>query len=430
MTMILIDGEDFGNRGFMAIVMGLTRCLRAHIPDVEVVVFSSDPEKYESVAKPYLRIHRSPWAWPRNKRDLKSMVRLLISFSLHFLLCLAIRIGGRVNSKMKTPYYNYGLVIHYIADWPNEIDRSAWKTIPSFVWLLAICTLCDRPVCILPSSMGPFKTNLTKVIVKFVLNKTSIVALREAVSYRYVKSLGLTKPQVILSSDMAFLLDPASQEKADSILRTEGLIKSDKPLVGICPNQRDGRVLGLDPTTGQPKYIEFLAHITDYIIEKLDATVCLIPHVYDYDDIKTCQQIIELSKYKATVKLLSREYSTDEIKGVIGRCDMFIGNWMHSTIAATSMAVPTLAIAFSDKFYRLMGETMGQKYFILDLRKQTYSELLISMKAKINDLWINREAVKRELETRAKAAKEQAWSYGRLISERLVSCHDKGVDED
>jgi polysaccharide pyruvyl transferase WcaK-like protein len=45
MTKLLIDAEDFGNRGFLAIVAGLTKCLRKYIPDVNIVVFSTEPKK-------------------------------------------------------------------------------------------------------------------------------------------------------------------------------------------------------------------------------------------------------------------------------------------------------------------------------------------------------------------------------------------------
>ncbi len=421
MIKLLIDAEDFGNRGFLAIVAGLTKCLRKYIPDVNIVVLSTDPKKYLGITKPYVQIQRNPLKWIRNEYGIKPMVRLWISYILHFMYCLIRRMMGKINHKIKSPYYDCDLIIHYVADWRTESDEDAWKTVPAFLWLLAMRILYDRPICTLPSSMGPFKNTFTRAIIKFVLNSINIVALREAISFQYVQELGLDRSQITLASDMAFLLDPASHEKVAAILSTEGINKNNKPIVGICPNKRNGRILGLNPTTGQLNYIELIARIADYIIEEFDASICFIPHNYDYDDINTCQQISELTKHKSLIKILKKEYSSDELKGIIGICDMFIGNWMHSTIAATSMGVPTLAIAFGDKFYRVIGETMGQERFIVDLRNQTCTALFTDMKSKIDTLWADREIVKRELEERTKAAQEQAWSYGRIISELIIS---------
>ncbi len=426
MTRILIDGEDFGNNGFTGIIIGLTKCIRKYIPNAEIVIFSSAPEKYEAIAKAAgLHLHRAPWIWPGNERGFKAIARLVMSFSLHALYCCALRVTSKLIRKIKQPYSDYDLIIHFVPDWPTEDDRSAWMVLPSFIWLLVICMVSNRPVCILPSSMGPFKAKLPKAIVKLALNKTCLIALRENISYEYVRTLGLNKPQVILSSDLAFLLDAARQERVDDILRREGITKNSKPIVAICPNERAGRVLGSDPSTGELRYIGLITQLADYIIEKTDATVCLIPHVRDYDDVNFCKQVHERSRHKASIKSFSHNYSADELKGIIGTCEIFIGHWMHSTIAAMSQGVPTLPIAFTDKFYRLPGQLMGQEQYIVDLRIKDYAELSADMMEKVDDLWANREAVRQELVTRTKAVQERAWSYGKLISELGESCSDK-----
>ncbi len=414
---ILVDGEDFGNRGFMAITAGLTKSLREYIPDVEIVVFSTTPSRYCSLAKPYLQIQRIPWAWPQNERSVPAMARLWVSYGMHYSRCLILRTAGKFARKAKGPYEDYRLVIHYIADWPSESDSRPLKTIPSLLWLLAMCMLFNRPVCLVPSGMGPFRTKYTRAIAKFVLNRTRIVALRDPISHAYVEELNLTGPSVVLCGDMAFLLDPADHSRVNAILRTEGIVKGSKPLVGICPNQRNGRILGLDPATGRLRYVQVIASLADYLSEKLDVVVCLIPHVYDFGDKDLCRQIQNTVKPTTDLRLLTGEYPADELKGIIGECDMFVGNWMHSTVAATSMGVPTLAIAFGDKFHRLIGHTMGQEQYVVDLKGKSSSGLLAEIMKKIDDLWVNREAVRQELAVRTKVVQERAWSYGKLISE-------------
>ena len=114
-------------------------------------------------------------------------------------------------------------------------------------------------------------------------------------------------------------------------------------------------------------------------------------------------------------------YLPDEIKGIIGSCDMFIGCRMHSTIASTSQGIPTITIACADKFYRIIGKTMGQEEYIVDIRNQSVDELLAEMKSKLDSLWENRAKVNEELRERVKIAQQQAMLYGKLIKELVES---------
>ncbi|NIN03283.1 MAG: polysaccharide pyruvyl transferase, partial [Hydrotalea flava] len=73
-----------------------------------------------------------------------------------------------------------------------------------------------------------------------------------------------------------------------------------------------------------------------------------------------------------------------ELKGIIGRCDLFIGARMHSNIASISMHVPTVALAWSHKYHGIMKMVEQEKY-VCDIRTTTFNELV----SKINDAWSN-----------------------------------------
>jgi len=54
------------------------------------------------------------------------------------------------------------------------------------------------------------------------------------------------------------------------------------------------------------------------------------------------------------IQMIKGEYSSEELKGIISCFDLFIGARMHSVIAALSMSVPALAIAYIPKSRAIM----------------------------------------------------------------------------
>jgi polysaccharide pyruvyl transferase WcaK-like protein len=421
MPKILVDSEGFESKGFMAIVIGLAKCLKAYIPGVEIVVLSHHMDRDSRLSRFGFEVCRSPWVWTGPNRGLATILRYAIFSSFDLLSFLTLRVAQRLNSRIKLLPDDYDLVIHYDPDWYGEPERSTWGIILPLIRLFILRTSCHKPYVTLPSSMGPFKSRLTRKAGRLVLNRLELLALREETSYDYVRNLQLTKPQIQLTSDLAFLCDPAPKEKVEEIIQAEGITRSNKPFVGICPSRGPMKSAAfsqmMSQKNRQENYLKVMAQIIDYIVEKFDATVCLISH-HD-GDVKLCQQIYETATHKQRVAYLHKEYLADELKGIIGGCDMFLGSLMHSTIASTSMGVPTIAIAYADKFYRLIGKTMGVEKYIIDIRDKEPEEFLTEIKRMIDSLWANREKVKQGLIERAKVPQEQAWSYAKLIKELI-----------
>ena len=93
---------------------------------------------------------------------------------------------------------------------------------------------------------------------------------------------------------------------------------------------------------------------------------------------------------------------------------------MHATIASTSMHVPTVAIAYSDKTHGIIGKMLGQDKCIIDIKELNYESLI----SKINDACENREKIKKELEVKIPMVKERAMLNGKLVKELLDSLNN------
>lgn len=157
----------------------------------------------------------------------------------------------------------------------------------------------------------------------------------------------------------------------------------------------------------------------DYLTEKLNARVMLVPHVFlegGHDDRFVARKIRQLVKNKDRTKLIANEYTPEELRGIIGRCDLFIGARMHANISAISMHVPTIAIAWSHKYYGIF-RTLGQEKYVCDVKTTTFDELI----SKINDAWSNREEIKKTLMRKVRIQEKLALFNGELVKDLLIS---------
>lgn len=417
MRKILVDSEGLDSKGYMAIILGLANIIRANIPDSKIVILSHNVSRDEVLCKFGFEVRQSPYKWSGPVNSSSELVSYGISAVGSLLSSLSVRIVRGLGIKMKTPNDDCDVVIHYNPDWYSEEERGTLRTIYPLVRLYILRSIFyDKPYATLPSSMGPFKSPLAKTVGRAVLNRLNLVVLREEASYNAIRSLGLNKAQVKMICDLAFFCDPAPKERVEEIFQAEGIKRYGKPFVGLCPSKgpiNHAFEKSLDPETRRYSYIKSMAEVADITVDKLGANVCLISH--HEGDVKLCKQIYDLAKNKQGITFLRHEYSADELKGIIGSFDMFIGGLMHSTIAATSMGVPTVSIAYANKFYGVTGKVMGQEKYIVDIRDKKYEDFLDETEKKIDTVWANREAIKAELAEKVKAAREQAWQYGQSI---------------
>ncbi len=260
-----------------------------------------------------------------------------------------------------------------------------------------------------------------------MLNSFNIVTIRGKKSLEYIKNIGINKPEIKLLADLGFLLPPSSFEQINKILRLEGIVTNEKPLVGFSPSIEIGSwAFPSIPskTEKNEKYLDVMANTADYLIEKYNCLICFIPNVAadpftkESADTIAAKKIISRMKYAKHTRVTSDTYSASEIKGIISKCDIFFSCRMHAAIAATSLAVPTVVMAYGMKFDDVIGGTMGQLNYLVridDTPEQVYSEL----KSKLDHLWKNRVSVKEELKMNSKYADELALQFGKLVKQTI-----------
>jgi colanic acid/amylovoran biosynthesis protein len=397
------------NKGAAAMELSTLHSLEQLIPDAAFSMFTPFPN-----CKPGSEccvIHNVRQVDIR-EHPLKRGLRVFRS-GLWFLLrrYLGLNVKPLIDERLLREYVETDVIVDISGDSFSD-DYGTLQSISVCSSLLPAIFL-GKPVCIYPQSIGPFKSKLTRLIAHFTLNKVKFIIAREKITEDYLRKLAVKAP-VYLAPDISFLLHPAHEEVIKEMLRKENINKNGRPLIGMSISQSIARFAKSEDRYDW--YIESMSLATEHLVGKLGAIVMFVPEVIGpgevFDDRVMCRLILEKAKCKGKVLCITSEYQPEELRGLIGQCELFIGARMHANIAALSMCVPTIAIAYSHKTQGIM-KMLGMDKYVLDFRNMTVEQLV----SKISDAWENREEIRAELARRIPQVKEQALLSGELVKE-------------
>jgi len=412
---LVVNTAHFDNKGSRGRVEGMINCLEETIPQAQITLLHRYYRRdKDTVAKQLARDHSNleigehPW-FRGTDHLLLNTAQSLARFCLLMPWRASCGLLRRMGLPLKDSYQQYDVIVDLNLIEPDEgvyFAMAAGNFLALFdIWY---AKMSGKPVVVCSATIGPYKSRLLRFLARYVLNKVNIVTLREECSQDYLQILGVNKPRIYTTADLAFLLEPADIQM---VLEREGITPDDKPLVGIAPTAM------MHPSLQQSQYIQLMAELSDFIIEHLGATIIYITHTYQ--DRPITDAIYQQVKNTHKARVIP-DMSDSELKGIIGTCDMFISSRFHALVASTSSGIPSIGIvAYSpSKFHGIAGNMMGQENYLLDVDENfDHNAFLGELKAKINDLWTNRDTVEKNLRERSKLAKEQVLLNGKLIKE-------------
>lgn len=302
-------------------------------------------------------------------------------------------------------------------------DTSKVKVPYWFFKIFFIKLFLNKPIMGFGQGIGPLNTPLGRNLSRLTVDMIDLMTVRDEGSKRLLEEVGVAKTPIYAVADPAITLVPADRERVLEILFQEGVIKGDRPWVGISPClwfHHYGSLIPheyavkykLRPIRGREKFDKLqsnLAKIADYIVDKISAELIFIPMYsipHEADD-KVCFDIIKRMKNASFAKVITGNYPINEFLGIFGELDLMIGVRMHSTILAVSMNVPSINIYYVPKglnFFRMIGQE--QRAIDIDSLLETKGiERLIEI---INDTWEKREEIKGQLAPKIKKIRERA----------------------
>lgn len=338
---IISEGDVVGNKGAVAMVYSIIQGIREEYPNAEFIVTSKfikdrdylDDKKIKLIYDneqafdiPLLKL----WFWWLLKN---------VGINLQFIL----------KDKTLSIYKDADLVIS--ASGISFHDSFGLIKIYHFSKYMQIPLFLDKRIIKFTQSIGPFESNYNKLMARLVLPKIDFVFGRGKHSENNLYSIGV-KENVKSFPDIAMTMEPQRSSTIDEILEKY----KDKVIIGISPN------IVCKQLDTSNTYLGDLKELSEYILQKYDDVVLLfIPHTIVKEDLKKeddysiCKYLHKNIKKKnrsETVNTL--DFSPEETKYLISRCDFFVGSRFHSLIASVSSCVPSIAIGWHWKYEEMM----------------------------------------------------------------------------
>jgi polysaccharide pyruvyl transferase WcaK-like protein len=427
------------NKGEMTIIKGMMETFKS-LGEIEISMVSSIPDIDQNRYGEYIKIvdFRKSLLLFGNIQNYPKMTRVLASISVTFqhwiFMLLYMILGAKVLKLMKSDiwksYYEADVIfIGHNGTFGIGGPLGIYKGF-SFSYLPFIGKVLRKPTVIYGGSIFRYRKSQKYLwrLIKFVLKRVDLITLREKTSLKYLAEMGINNKRAFVTGDPAFLLQPAPQEQILRIMNCEGVIASERPLIGITITREVAcnAFPGLDNVSSYNLHLKLIAEVVDNIISNFSATVIFIPHSVgsgpgfdntDFDDRIAAKDVLKMCRNQSDVVIITNEYSASELKGLIGICKLFIGERIHSTINALSMGVPSIVLVRKNDQRQDIIRMLGQESAICYV-EHLDSKSLIN---KVTETWSKAELIRDQLKIQVPAMKEQSMYNGILLKQLLTS---------
>ncbi len=281
-----------------------------------------------------------------------------------------------------------------------------------------------KKIVLLPQTIGPFNGWFAGGLARYILKRASVIYSRDFLGMKELKELlgeYFDGRRLRFCYDVGFAVNPVRQEKMD----TDGFEDRDRhyPAVGFnvsgllwMGGYKQNNQFGL-----KTDYRLLIERLISHFIEEKNATVLLIPHVFEEEEDSESDQIIckklyqDLKgKFGNRLYLARGRYDQSGIKYIIGLCDFFIGSRMHACIGALSQCIPAVPIAYSKKFIGVM-ETIGVEQNVADPRTMNAEEIV----GVVDKAWNGRKNIRLHLEKKIPEVKKRVLNLFKEIDDEL-----------
>jgi polysaccharide pyruvyl transferase WcaK-like protein len=243
------------------------------------------------------------------------------------------------------------------------------------MFTLFLCKMMLRKATIFaPISLGPIESATTRTLLKNLLNKVDYILLREAESYEYVRTIGVTNSNIGVSTDSAFMYE------LELPLRR---FDAEKPplVVGVTPILATPS--GIEATE---QCLEAIAVFLRNLMDKGSRIVLLPFSPIECDSTATEYILNSLGPARNVVKHELAYLNSEELLRRVSEVDILMAMRLHSVIAASLIGIPSIAIVGQkNKFWGILRRLKMEDY-ALDLESLTDESLELKFARLLQDM--------------------------------------------
>jgi len=347
------------------------------------------------------------------------LLRMLVVFAISFVAGIWYRWTHRVVAQL--PSRLGALVQSYceaeiVVGCPGNIFFTLGRFgIPFLVsgFTVGFALLLKKPLYVMPQSIGPLHRRWERHVVRALYSRARLLFVREPVSARLMRELGMPDERVHLVPDLAVNLLAAPIDQLPGLLH--GASSRHHPRLGITVINQIVRAVDDAQWT---RYVLSVAYAATMFLETYGGEVYFCPQVIGptlgEDDRVMARRVLAQMPLDSNVQLVEMQTDASLLKAAYGQMDLFIATRMHSGIFAVTMGVPTLFIGYLHKTRGLV-EMLDMEEWLLDIAKVTEGSLWDKLEA----LWLEREQVRSKLSSVVPILQCQAAQAAARIAENF-----------
>ncbi|HEX2199008.1 MAG TPA: polysaccharide pyruvyl transferase family protein [Burkholderiales bacterium] len=204
------------------------------------------------------------------------------------------------------------------------------------------------PVMLYAIGAGPLKDPTVQAAVREVLEHVDVITVRERAAQQTLEAAGVHR-EIIVTADPALLLKPEPLPRG--VMKVEGL-EGRRRLIGMSVREPGAAAPDIEPD----EYHALLADAADFMVDRYDADVCLVPMERSVLDSQHSHAVIArmLRAQRATV--LKAEYSSGQLLSLMSKFNFVVGMRLHFLIFAALRGVPFVALPYAGKVSGFLEE--------------------------------------------------------------------------
>ena len=366
---VVISGYyGFDNLGDEAILYSIIKLLKSKKSDLKIIVLSQNPE-----------ITASRYGVKSIYRyDLVEIIKVLKKSSLF------ISGGGSLLQ-----------------------DVTGIRSVPYYLGLVFLANIFGNKTVYYAQGIGPLKRKISKNVVKWVSNSVDLITVRDRDSAELLQKIGVNNKLIKETVDPVYALDLFNEKENEN--NSENISEF---INGEKINIEKEKVIALSVRPwGDNSYIKSMAKAADYIKEKTDAKVIILP-MYIEDDLQCSKKLKKLMNNEAL--LIKKQLKPSDMINVYRGIDFFIGVRLHSLIFAAVTNTPFIGISYDPKVDSLL--------FDLDLETGLSTENIDynEFKKIIDDFWKNKAIIAEQLRLKINKYSQKAEENVERVLELIV----------
>ena len=221
-------------------------------------------------------------------------------------------------------------------------DRTSTRSLLYYLAIIRMAQHQGKKVMLYANGIGPVTRPANRRRVKQVVERATLVTLRDHSSARELREMGVERADLYVTADPVFTMDCAGPERIDQLLDGAGI-----------PRGQDFVVISVRDWDQTGDFPQELARLCDHLFRTYGLmSVFLL--MQPSQDRQISQQVRAAMETESL--LLEGAVTPPELMGVISRSRLCVAMRLHTLIFAARVAVPLLGLVYDPKVSSYLQE--------------------------------------------------------------------------